>query len=75
MKYSASVRSEIQPTPEQEAFIYRRTAGFLDRIGMTQPLQHLLAEAYFQGMKDAAEGMRHRLEGQPPTPPKGETKC
>lgn len=35
--------------------VWRRTVPFLDRFGMTNSLEHLLAEAYLQGMKDAVQ--------------------
>ena len=43
----------LKLTREMQGLVWRRTAPFLDRIGMTKSLEHLLAEAYMQGMKDA----------------------
>jgi hypothetical protein len=40
---------------------YRRSRPFLDRAGLqTRSLEHLMAEAYMQGIKDAADAVSKR---------------
>lgn len=56
-KRAIATRSEVQPTSDQRSFIHRRTEVFLDSHSMTLPLKHLMAEAYFQGMRDTFEVM------------------
>lgn len=54
MTYSTRV-SDLKLSSEMHDLVRRRTAPFLDRIGITQSLEHLLAEAYLQGMQDAVQ--------------------
>jgi hypothetical protein len=44
-------------SPEIGDLVRRRTMPFLDNVGLTRPLNSLLAEAYLQGMKDAVAAM------------------
>ena len=41
--------------PEHRDFLRRRTAPFLDNVGLDRPLSSLLQEAYLQGIKDAMQ--------------------
>ena len=44
-------------------FVHRRVRPFLDRFGtQTRSLEHLMAEAYLQGTKDAVNVMREAHE-------------
>lgn len=39
----------------------RRVRPFLDRTGVSKrSVEHLMCEAYLQGLKDAVEAMEHR---------------
>ena len=48
-----------QPTPEQASFVRRRIQGFLHNAG-SYTLEHLLSEAYRQGLADAVYAMSAR---------------
>lgn len=46
-------------SPELDDLASRRVRGFLDTMGtQTRPLEHLLKEAWYQGLKDAVEATR-----------------
>jgi hypothetical protein len=47
----------LKLTPELRAFLRRRTAPFLDSVGLDRPLTFLLEEVYLQGMRDAVQTM------------------
>jgi hypothetical protein len=56
---SKLVRSEVQPTSEQEHFILGRVRPFMQQ-GLDRSLQSLLAEAYLQGLRDVLDAQEHR---------------
>jgi hypothetical protein len=43
---------------EMKGLIQRRTEPFLDSVGISRPIGHLLQEAYLQGLRDALEAGR-----------------
>jgi hypothetical protein len=47
----------LKLTPDLRAFLRRRTAPFLDSVGLGRPLTFLLEEVYLQGMRDAVQTM------------------
>lgn len=49
---------DVKVTREQFDLAVRRTECLLDRIGMNMPLRVLLANAYLNGLADAAEVIR-----------------
>lgn len=52
--YHVAGRSKV--SPEMDDLASRRTAPFLDRIGLdSRPISFLLKEAYLQGLKDAVQ--------------------
>jgi hypothetical protein len=53
-KYRARAM-DVQFTSDERYFLWRRTIPFLDRIGLSKPLEHLLREAYLQGLADATD--------------------
>ena len=56
LDYTASP-SDMKLTQEARLLLWRRTAPFLDRVGMNKSVQHLLEEAYLQGLRDARVGL------------------
>jgi len=55
-KYTARHCDMVIPS-DIDDLIHRRIKPFLDSVGMNKSLEHLLAEAYLQGMKDAVQTM------------------
>jgi hypothetical protein len=53
---------KLKLTQEMRLLMWRRTAPFLDRAGMNNSVQHLLEEAYLQGMKDACAAFVERQD-------------
>ena len=50
-----SLKGETTYPRDLADLAYRRVRPFLDTAGtQTRPLEHLMAEAYMQGLKDAA---------------------
>jgi hypothetical protein len=66
MKQEAyTIVGQQKVSPELKRLCARRVRPFLDVAGMsTRTLEHLMCEAYWQGIKDAAEAM-----GPLPEPP------
>lgn len=50
-------------TPEEQDFLRRRTLPFIDRGGTRYSLEHLLQEAYLQGLRDAVEATSTHITG------------
>ena len=59
-------KHSIHYTPEQLDFLHRRTIGFFDSHHTPE---HVLAEAYLQGLRDAIEIFEARGELPPPKAP------
>jgi hypothetical protein len=64
--YTAMLPRKGEPTSQLSAdtmdVIARRTAPFLDSIGVGKPLTYLLQEAYLQGVRDTVDCMEARNE-------------
>jgi hypothetical protein len=55
------LQGESTYSDDTVSLAYRRVRPFLDRAGtQTRSLEHLMAEAYMQGIKDAADAVTKR---------------
>jgi hypothetical protein len=54
-----SLRNGFRPPREVVDLIRRRTIGFLSH-GTHLPIEHVLAEAYLQGMRDTLDALENR---------------
>ncbi len=61
VKRAVAIPRKHQPTREQRDFIIRRVSPLLTGCGPYE-LNHLLAEAYLQGMLDAAQVLHPKDE-------------
>lgn len=55
-------RPQPKLSREMRVLIRRRTKPYLDSVGMDYSLQHLMEEAYLQGLRDAAQVFEHEAE-------------
>ena len=60
--YTARIGRGERFTGDQLDFLSRRTMPFLKGGGTSRSIEHLLQEAYLQGLRDASEVMGGRCE-------------
>ncbi len=60
MKRSVASVSEVQPSADERAFMVRRLLPFISPDVGIYPIEHLLMEAYMQGLRDADAALAHR---------------
>ena len=61
-RVDSAVLRGVEPIPaEFAALIWRRVVPYLDSVGMSKSLEHLMSEAYLQGARDTLQVLEKYL--------------